>query len=117
LEKLKSTYLLWFSYYQTLPKTHRYSLGKRIDDCLVASIESIATASFLPKKEKLSFVKIAIRKTDTVKILLLILWESHSLDTKKYALLSEKLEEIGKMLGGWNGQLVKQNSSAKAEEK
>jgi len=29
---------------------------------------------------------------------------------KKYTALSAPLEEIGKMLGGWNGQLTKQNS-------
>jgi len=28
-----------------------------------------------------------------------------------------KLDEAGKMLGGWNGQLAKQNSPAKAGEK
>ena len=55
-------------------------------------------------------MRLAIRKVDTLKILLMVLWETKSLDTKKYAALSEKVEEIGKMLGGWNGQLVKQNS-------
>lgn len=59
--------------------------------------------------EKLPFVRLAIRKIDTIKILLMILWETKSLDTKKYAALSEKLDAIGKMLGGWNGQLIKQN--------
>jgi len=33
-------------------------------------------------------------------------------DDKKYIALSEKLVEIGKMLGGWNGQLTEQNSPA-----
>ncbi len=37
----------------------------------------------------------------------MILWETKSLDDKKYIGLSEKLEEVGKMLGGWNGQLTK----------
>ncbi len=40
----------------------------------------------------------------------MVLWEAGSLETKKYAALSLPLEEIGKMLGGWNGQLQKQNS-------
>lgn len=40
----------------------------------------------------------------------MILWETKSLDTKKYISLSEKIDEIGRMLGGWNGQLTKQNS-------
>lgn len=40
----------------------------------------------------------------------MVLWETKSLDDKKYIYLSTKLEEIGKMLGGWNGQIQKQNS-------
>jgi len=47
----------------------------------------------------------------------MILWETKSLDVKKYAALSEKVDEVGKMLGGWQGQLRKQNSPAKAGEK
>jgi hypothetical protein len=72
-------------------------------------IEAIVTASFLRREEKLPFVRRAIQKSDTLKILLMILWEAKSLDTKKYIALSIKLDEIGKMLGGWNGQLIKQN--------
>ncbi len=30
------------------------------------------------------------------------------MDTKKYAVLSVQIEEIGRMLGGWSGQLAKQ---------
>jgi len=73
-------------------------------------IESVVTASFLRKEEKLPYVRLAIRKSDTLKIFLMILWETKSLDTTKYIQLSEKLDEVGKMLGGWNGSLTKQNS-------
>jgi hypothetical protein len=43
----------------------------------------------------------------------MILWETKSLDDKKYITLSVILDEVGKMLGGWNGQLIKQNSPKK----
>jgi hypothetical protein len=55
----------------------------------------------------LPYIRRAIQKTDTLKILLMILWETKSLDNKKYIALSVKIDEIGKMLGGWNGQLSK----------
>jgi hypothetical protein len=78
-------------------------------------MEAVSIASFLPKeeKEKRSYVCIAIRKIDTLKVLLMVLWETKSLDNKKYLALSVHLDEIGKMLGGWNGQLLKQNSPTK----
>lgn len=43
----------------------------------------------------------AAAKLDLLKFFLQIAWEIKSLDNKKYILLSEKLDEIGKMLGGW----------------
>ncbi len=110
LQKIKSTYLVWYEYYPTIPKTHRYSLGQKIDTIFIEIIEALATASYITREEKMPFVRVSIRKTDTLKILLMILWESESLDTKKYIALSIKIDEIGKMLGGWHGQLQKQNS-------
>lgn len=72
----------------------------------------MSIASFLNKEEKLPYIKLAIRKIDTLKILLMVLWETKSLDNKKYITLSEKLNTVGKMLGGWSGQIKKQNSHA-----
>lgn len=127
VEKLKSSYKLWHEYHGLVPKTQRYSLGNRIDNLLVESIEATVTATFLSKEEKLPWIRLAIRKTDTLKVLIMILWETRSIDDKKYVALSVKLDEVGKMLGGWSGQLTKstsvkttvnkQNSPAKTGEK
>jgi hypothetical protein len=84
----------------------------------------LATAAFLPREEKIPFVRAAIRKLDTLKILLSILWETKALDNKKFIALSVPLEEIGRMAGGWYGQLAKpvlsrvekQNSSSQRPE-
>lgn len=90
---------------------HRYSLGERLDILFVEIIEAIACATFLARSEKQPYVRLAIRKLDTVTVLLGILWETKSIDTKIYAVLSAPLDEVGKMLGGWNGQLTRQNST------
>lgn len=73
-------------------------------------IEMISSAAFSSKSEKIPYIKIAIRKLDTLKILILVLWESKGLDNKKYIAISEKLHEIGKMLGGWYGQVNRQEN-------
>lgn len=113
LAKVKEGYLLWYKFYQDLPKSHRHSLGQRIDTLFVEIIEAISAASFLSREEKHPYVRLAIRKADTLRLLLLVLWETKSLDDKKYLALSVKLDEAGKMLGGWSGQLTKQNSPKK----
>lgn len=113
LQKTKDLYLTWYRYYKSLPKEHRYTLGIKIDNLLSEIIEAMSGASFLVGQEKLPYIKLAIRKTDSIKIFLLILFETKSLDNKKYLNLSEKINEIGRMLGGWLGQIIKQNSSIK----
>lgn len=117
MQKVKTVYILWFDCYKKLEKVHKYTLGQKIDNLFVEIIEAIAIATFLDKTEKQPWIRLAIRKLDTIKILLMILWEVKSIDNKKYMHISMPLEEIGKMLGGWNGQIAKQNSPAKAGEK
>ena len=58
-------------------------------------------------------IKTLINHQNTLKLFFLILWETKSLDNKKYLIISEKINEIGRMLGGWLGQITKQNSPAK----
>jgi hypothetical protein len=105
-------YLFWYSIFHVVPKPHRYTLAPKIDNLFIELIEMIVSASFVRKQDKIVYLRSAIRKLDTLKILLYILWETRSLDTKKYELLSVPLDEIGKMLGGWLGQVEKQNSPA-----
>lgn len=113
LIELKRSYVLWVSYYQKLNKTHKYTLGARIDMLFIETIEAISVASFLQKENKLPYVQQSIRKIDTLKILLMVLWEIKSLDNKKYITISEHIHTVGKMLGGWNGQLIKSGTKIK----
>ena len=79
-------------------------------------MEAISAAAFLSRGEKMPYVRLAIRKIDTLKLLLMVLWEAKSLDTKKYVAISEKMDEVGRMLGGRGGQLNKQNSPSRTGE-
>lgn len=106
LQKTKDLYLLWYNYYKILPKEHRYTLGVKIDNYIIGIMEAVAIASFLRRNEKLPHVRFAITKNDALKIFLMILWETKSLDNNKYLQLSEKVSEIGRMLGGWHGNLT-----------
>ena len=110
LERIKHAYLLWHEYYSILPKVHRYTVGERIDALFIETMEAVSGAAFLPREKKVLPVVLAIRKLNTLALLLMILWETKSLRDKKYIALSIQLDDIGKMLGGWAGQLQKQNS-------
>jgi len=83
------------------PKSSRYTLGIKIDSLFLKVIELIIKASYSDKLEKFISLKNASVKLDLLKFFLQITWEIKSLDNKKYILISEKMNEIGKMLGGW----------------
>ncbi len=106
-------YKLWHEFLPHFPKTARYTLGSKIDALFVDALESIAIASYLPPLQKLPVVQRAASKVDTLKFFLQVAWEIKALDTKKYIALSEPLQEIGRMLGGWYKNLLTKQTPPK----
>ncbi|MBU3925726.1 diversity-generating retroelement protein Avd [Patescibacteria group bacterium] len=98
-------YKLWHEFLLNFPKGSRYSLGIKIDNLIIETVELILTASRLPKNQKLPYLQKANSKLDLLKFFLQLAWEIKSLDDRKYIILSEHLNEIGRMLGGWQRQL------------
>ena len=84
-------------------------MALKIDNLFIEIIEGISIAVFLKKEEKIPWLNFSIRKIETLHLLLQILWETKSLNNKKYIQISEKLNEIGKMLNGWSNKI--KNSS------
>lgn len=109
IQKLVSAYKLWHEFLPHFPKTSRYTLGAKIDSLFVETVEPVLLASHQSKEKKLPLVHKALTKLDVLKFFLQIAWEIKGLDNKKYIMLSERLDEIGRMLGGWYRQLNKEN--------
>lgn len=115
IHKLIEAYKMWQEYLPNFPKTSRYTLGLKIDQFFIEVAELIFTASYLPAEKKLICINKSSAKLDLLKFFIRISWEIKALDNKKYAALSERLDEIGKMLGGWIRQL-KEKLPPKTEE-
>jgi len=101
IQKLISVYKLWHEFLPHFPKDSKYTIGGKIDNLFLETIEYIIRASYSDKIEKLISLKDASLKLDLLKFFLQLSWEIKALDNKRYILLSEKLNEIGKMMGGW----------------
>ena len=91
------------------PKDARYTLGNKIDDRFLDLMEVLFRASVSRDKEKL--LEETSVTLNVLKFLLRVSWEIKAMDNKKYILLSERLDEIGKMLGGWQKYFSKQTSA------
>lgn len=71
-------------------------------------IQYTSSALFVKKEQKLPYIQKAIQILDTTKIMLHMAHNIKAFETKQYIALTEKLHEIGKMLGGWHNQVEKQ---------
>ena len=94
-------YKLWHEILPNFSRDSRHTLGAKIDALFLEVIENTVKAGYSDKVEKEIFLKRASVKLDLLKFFLQVAWEIKSLDNKKYINLSEKLLEVGKMLGGW----------------
>ncbi len=101
LQKFIAVYKLWDEFKKSFPKQSRFTIGMKIDVLFLDIVELLFIASRLPKEQKLPYLNKASIKLDLLKFFLQIAWEIKAIDTKKYITLSEYLNEIGKMLGGW----------------
>lgn len=109
LNKCIAAYKLWHDFIKHFPKTSRYTLGGKIDENFLKLLENIFRATYSDDKSLL--LEEANIKLDIIKFYLRISWETKALDNKKYILLSEQLDEVGRMLGGWKKHSQKQTSA------
>ena len=101
LEKTKIAYILWFNYRDTFPKKSRYTLGDKIDKLFLDILELVNIAIYQRPEEKIITLRKTILRLDSLKFFIMISWETKLLHTEKYIILSEHLNELGKIIGGW----------------
>lgn len=111
LQYLSQAYKLWQDSLQHFPQKSRFTLGAKIDSCFIETLEYIFLASLTPREKKLPYLERGVAKFDLLKFFLQLAWETKALDNKKYALLMEPLNSIGKMLGGWQKNIYSQTQT------
>lgn len=101
LLKTKEAYAFWLNIHKTFPRVERLSIGQRIDTTFLSILELIFTSSYLPPNHKVITLEKTISRLDSLKFFTQLAWENRLIQTAKQAELSQKLEEIGRQLGGW----------------
>jgi hypothetical protein len=104
LQKLVGVYKLWHNYFIRLDKSHKYTIGVDIDSLFREVIKRIISGGYKASEQKIYYLNQASDIFDILKYMLQIAWEMKILDNNKYLALSQPLNEIGKMLGGWQRQ-------------
>jgi four helix bundle protein len=106
LQKTMDLYKEFYECLKSFPKKDQYLLGKRCEDYILSFLEQVVTAASISKEQKLRSLAIANGKFDVLKVLFRVAKEKKIIDNKKYLSLEMKIQEIGKMLGGWMRSLT-----------
>jgi len=98
--------LIWLTIVPHIAKGARYTIGSRIENKLLDLLELSYIAYFSEKERRLERVSECIVILDTIKFLVSIAWEGKLIANKQCEIISVKLEEVGKMFGGWKKNLL-----------
>ena len=101
IQKVYDFYREFYQLNPTMPKQDRHTLGEKIQCASLDFLECLIYASRTERKNKFNHLETAAMKLDLLKLLLRLAEDTKSIPTKRYLSLSKKLQEIGKMLGGW----------------
>ncbi len=101
---------MYYGFAELFPKKDKYTIGSTCERYIVEILEILLQAGYLPKEEKLTLIKKANNKFDTLKVFIRLLRELNIIDQKKYLALQTIIQEIGKMFGGWMKSLNKPTS-------
>lgn len=72
---------------------------------IIVTLELLLEAGCAYRDEKLALIKKANTKFDTLKLFIRLLRDLNIIDSKKYLELQRQIQEIGKMIGGWQRSL------------
>lgn len=110
LQKIKEGYLIWMGIVPHIPKAARYTTAARIENKYLDLLELTHTTYFSEKEKKTERLSECILSLDTLKFLITVAWEAKFISHKQYEETATRLDEVGKMLGGWKKSLVETNT-------
>jgi len=100
----KQTYDLYRTFYSfrlSVPRQDRYTLWQKCDTLLLDVLEGIMIAGQANKLTKLPVLEEASTRLNLLRVFVRLLSDGKAIDNKLYITLETKVDEIGRMLGGW----------------
>jgi four helix bundle protein len=81
------------------PKSQRFVLGQQTENTALEIIKNVIAAN--AERNKLSYLKQISVDLDKLRILIRLSKDLKFISIKQYGQVAEKINEVGKMLGGW----------------
>lgn len=96
---------MWLGIVQHIPKGARHTVGNRIEERFLDLLEVTYVTYFTAKDGKAAKLAECIFMLDTLKFLISVVWEGRLISHQHYESVSLKLDEVGRMFGGWRKSL------------
>ena len=92
---------MFHEYRKSVPKHDRHTIYERAERVLLAIIEGLFLAGYSKQVNKTTTLERASAQLNLLRLLVRLMKDTKTLDSKKYVRLQEIIDEIGRMLGGW----------------
>lgn len=96
---------MWINIVPHIQRGSRYTIGARIENKFLDLLELSYIAYFTEKERKMEKISECILVLDTLKFLVSVAWEGKLISNKHCEDVVLKMDEVGKMFGGWKKSL------------
>lgn len=101
IRKTSEFYHALHEFARSVPKVERYTLWMRCENTTLEILAGLIHVGYLPQEERSQHLMELSVLVDTLRIFIRLSFEVKAIPQKKYLVLQQKLDEIGRMLGGW----------------
>lgn len=92
--------LLWLSpTIEKFPRSHKFTLGDRIETTALDALERLIEATFT--RDRRPILQRANLDFQKLRILLRVAHEMEHLDARRYEHVMRRIDEVGRLTGGW----------------
>ena len=102
LKKTYELYLAFHEYRKLVPKHDRHTTYERADRLILDIIENLFLAGYGKQANKGELLEQTSAKLNLLRLLVRLMKDTKTLDTKKYVVLQEIIDDTGRQLGGWS---------------
>lgn len=98
----------------SLPKSQRFTFGERVDRLTLDCLELVIEAIWSPPKFKATPLQQVNLNLEKLRTFWRLICERRWISAQQLLFVSQKLDEIGRMIGGWLKSLDKTGGTSRA---
>jgi hypothetical protein len=89
----------------SLPKSHRFTFGERLDQLTLDCLELTLEAIYAPPEQKAVPLRRVNLNLEKLRVFWRLVCDRRWISQQQLLVVSQKLDEIGRMIGGWLKQV------------